>query len=93
MFEGVRAHANFSNQFALHRADRPVDGVCDGNARNRRPSRRRALAVSARENARLVPLRRQRGAGSSGLPFGESRRNSRRERMRVTLRAEHADKL
>ena len=93
MFEGVRAHANFSNQFALHRADRSLDGVCDGGARNRRPSRRRVLAASARENARRVPLLRQRGADSSGWPFGDPRRNIRRERMRVTLRAVHTDKL
>ena len=93
MFEGVRTNGDSSNRLALHRAERSVDGVCGGDARNRRPSRRRVRAAPAKENARLIPLPRQRGADPSGLPFGDPRRNSRRERMRVTLRAEHADKL
>ena len=62
MFEGVRTHANSSNRFALHRAERSVDGVCDGDARKRRPSRRRVRSASAKENARMVPLPGQRGA-------------------------------
>ena len=62
MFERVSAMDNSWNRFALHRADRPVDGVCDGNARNRRPSRRTVRSAPAKENARRVPLPRQRGA-------------------------------
>ena len=62
MFEGVRANGNSSNRLALHREERSLDGVCDGNARNRRPSRRTVRSVPAKENARRVPLLRQRGA-------------------------------
>ena len=62
MFEGVRANGNSSNRLALHRAERPLDGVCDGDARNRQPSRRRVRADPANENVRLVPLPGQRGA-------------------------------
>ena len=93
MFEGVRAVDSSWNRLALHRAKRSVDGVCDGGARSRRPSRRRVFAASAKENARRVPLRRRRGAGSGGWPFGDPHRNGRRERMRVTHRAENTDKL
>ena len=62
MFEEVRTNNNSSNRLALHRAERYVDGVCDGDARNRRPSRCRFRADPANENARLVPLPGQRGA-------------------------------
>ena len=62
MFEGVRANGNTSDRLALHRAERSLDGVCDGDTRNRRPSRCRFRADPANENARLVPLPGQRGA-------------------------------
>ena len=37
MFEGVRANGNSSNRLALHRAERSLYGVCDGDACKRQP--------------------------------------------------------